>query len=89
MSVPYRRLSAAHWSTNNRERSLYNILAKAGVPHVPHLVAVPVVMWMGTAWCYIDALKPYEDMVSRGEKTIHGSYETKSRLQPVVNQGSK
>ena len=22
----YRRLSAAHWSANNRERSLYNIL---------------------------------------------------------------
>ena len=31
----YRRLSAAHWSANNRERSLYNILAKAGVPMFP------------------------------------------------------
>ena len=25
----YRRLSAAHWSANNRERSLYNTLAKS------------------------------------------------------------
>ena len=30
----YRRLSAAHWSANNRERSLYNILAK-GRAYVP------------------------------------------------------
>jgi len=28
-------LSAAHWSANNRERSLYNTLAKSGVPMFP------------------------------------------------------
>lgn len=31
----YRRLSSAHWSANNRERSWYNILAKADVPIFP------------------------------------------------------
>ncbi|MDU6912741.1 MAG: radical SAM protein [Veillonella sp.] len=53
----YRRLSAAHWSANNRERSLY----------------------------IHRALKPYEDMVTRGEKPFMALMK-QSDLQPIVNQ---
>ncbi|RJY50259.1 heme anaerobic degradation radical SAM methyltransferase ChuW/HutW [Veillonella atypica] len=80
----YQRLSAAHWSANNRERSLYNILAKAGVPMFP---------FGSGAGGYVDgygmmlhrALKPYEDMVSRGEKPFMALMK-QSDLQPFVNQ---
>ena len=65
----YRRLSAAHWSANNRERSLYNILAKAGVPMFPFGSGAGGNV-DGYGMMLHRALKPYEDMVSRGEKHL-------------------
>lgn len=80
----YRRLSSAHWSVNNRERSLYNMLAKAGVPMFPFGSGAG-----GNVDCYgmmlHRALKPYEDMVSRGEKPFMALMK-QSDLQPFVNQ---
>lgn len=80
----YRRLSSAHWSANNRERSLYNMLAKAGVPMFPFGSGAG-----GNVDCYgmmlHRALKPYEDMVSRGEKPFMALMK-QSNLQPFVNQ---
>lgn len=80
----YRRLSSAHWSANNRERSLYNMLAKEGVPMFPFGSGAG-----GNVDCYgmmlHRALKPYEDMVSRGEKPFMALMK-QSDLQPFVNQ---
>ena len=80
----YRRLSAAHWSANNRERSLYNILAKAGVPMFPFGSGAGGNV-DGYGMMLHRALKPYEDMVSRGEKSFMALMK-QSDLQPFVNQ---
>ena len=80
----YRRLSAAHWSANNRERSLYNILAKAGVPMFPFGSGAGGNV-DGYGMMLHRALKPYEDMVSRGEKPFMALMK-QSELQLVVNQ---
>ena len=80
----YRRLSAAHWSANNRERSLYNILAKAGVPMFPFGSGAGGNV-DGYGMMLHRALKPYEDMVSRGEKPFMALMK-QSELQPIVNQ---
>ena len=80
----YRRLSAAHWSANNRERSLYNILAKAGVPMVPFGSGAGGNV-AGDGMMLHRALKPDEDMVSRGEKPFMALMK-QSDLQPFVNQ---
>ena len=80
----YRRLSAAHWSANNRERSLYNILAKAGVPMFPFGSGAGGNV-DGYGMMLHRALKPYEDMVSRGEKPFMALMK-QSDLQPFINQ---
>ena len=80
----YRRLSVAHWSANNRERSLYNILAKAGVPMFPFGSGAGGNV-DGYGMMLHRALKPYEDMVSRGEKPFMALMK-QSDLQPFVNQ---
>lgn len=80
----YRRLSSAHWSANNRERSLYNILAKAGVPMFPFGSGAGGNV-DGYGMMLHRALKPYEDMVSRGEKPFMALMK-QSDLQPIVNQ---
>lgn len=80
----YRRLSAAHWSANNRERSLYNILAKAGVPMFPFGSGAGGNV-DGYGMMLHRALRPYEDMVSRGEKPFMALMK-QSDLQPFVNQ---
>lgn len=80
----YRRLSAAHWSANNRERSLYNILAKAGVPMFPFGSGAGGNV-DGYGMMLHRALKPYEDMISRGEKPFMALMK-QSDLQPFVNQ---
>ena len=80
----YRRLSAAHWSANNRERSLYNILAKAGVPMFPFGSGAGGNV-DGYGMMLHRALKPYEDMVIRGEKPFMALMK-QSDLQPFVNQ---
>ena len=80
----YRRLSAAHWSANNRERSLYNILAKAGVPMFPFGSGAGGNV-DGYGMMLHRALKPYEDMVNRGEKPFMALMK-QSDLQPFVNQ---
>lgn len=79
----YRRLSAAHWSANNRERSLYNTLAKAGVPMFPFGSGAGGNI-DGYGMMLHRALKPYEDMVSRGEKPFMALMK-QSELQPIVN----
>ena len=80
----YRRLSAAHWSANNRERSLYNILAKAGVPMFPFGSGAGGNV-DGYGMMLHRALKPYEDMVSRGENPFMALMK-QSDLHPFVNQ---
>ncbi|MDU5253637.1 MAG: heme anaerobic degradation radical SAM methyltransferase ChuW/HutW, partial [Veillonella sp.] len=80
----YRRLSAAHWSANNRERSLYNTLAKSGVPMFPFGSGAGGNV-DGYGMMLHRALKPYEDMVSRGEKPFMALMK-QSELQPIVNQ---
>ncbi len=80
----YRRLSAAHWSANNRERSLYNILAKAGVPMFPFGSGAGGNV-DGYGMMLHRALKPYEDMVTRGEKPFMALMK-QSELQPIVNR---
>lgn len=79
----YRRLSAAHWSANNRERSLYNILAKAGVPMFPFGSGAGGNV-DGYGMMLHRALKPYEDMVGRDEKPFMALMK-QSDLQPFVN----
>ena len=81
----YRRLSAAHWSANNRERSYTIILAKARCTNVPIRAVVPVGNVDGYGMMLHRALKPYEDMVSRGEKPFMALMK-QSDLQPFVNQ---
>ena len=55
---------------------VYNILAKAGVPMFPFGSGAGGNV-DGYGMMLHRALKPYEDMVSRGEKTIYGTYEAK------------
>ena len=80
----YRRLSAAHWSANNRERSLYNTLAKSGVSMFPFGSGAGGNV-DGYGMMLHRALKPYEDMVTRGEKPFMALMK-QSDLQPIVNQ---
>ena len=80
----YRRLSAAHWSANNRERSLYNILAKAGVPMFPFGSGAGGNV-DGYGMMLHRALKPYEDLVSRGEKPFLALMK-QSDLHPFAHQ---
>ena len=80
----YRRLSAAHWSANNRERSLYNTLAKSGVPMFPFGSGAGGNV-DGYGMMLHRALKPYEDMVTRGEKPFMALMK-QSDLQPIVNR---
>ena len=80
----YRRLSAAHWSANNRERSLYNTLAKSGVPMFPFGSGAGGNV-DGYGMMLHRTLKPYEDMVTRGEKPFMALMK-QSDLQPIVNR---
>lgn len=56
-------------SANNRERSLYNTLAKSGVPMFPFGSGAGGNV-DGYGMMLHRALKPYEDMVSRGENRL-------------------
>ena len=72
-------------SANNRGDVVYTmaILAKAGVPMFPFGSGAGGNV-DGYGMMFI-ALKPYEDMVSRGEKTFMALMK-QSDLQPFVNK---
>ncbi|MDU5198954.1 MAG: radical SAM protein [Veillonella sp.] len=84
MEVWEQDLADLHWSANNRERSLYNTLAKSGVPMFPFGSGAGGNV-DGYGMMLHRALKPYEDMVSRGEKPFMALMK-QSELQPIVNQ---
>ena len=65
----YKKVNVRHWRRTNRERSLYNVMGKMGVPIFP---------FGSSSGGHIDSysfmlrrtLQPYETFVSRGEKPI-------------------
>ena len=68
-ALGYKRLSFCHWARNNRERSLYNTLARGGVHLFPFGCG---------AGGHVDGISPmlhrtlplYEKMVSAGQKPL-------------------
>lgn len=80
---PFKKLSVRHWSRSPRERSLYNILAKEGVPMFPFGSGAGG-MADGYACMLHRALGPYEAMVAAGQKPIMGMVR-QDTCQPLVN----
>ena len=79
----FRRLSAAHWSQTNRERSLYNTLAKRGVTMFPfgsgaggHLDGYSTMLYR--------TIDTYSQAVERHEKPFMALVK-QSEVQPLVN----
>lgn len=79
----FKKLSVRHWSRSPRERSLYNILVKEGVPLFPFGSGAG-----GGADGYScmlhRSLTPYEMMVRAGKKPIMGMM-SQDASQPLVN----
>ncbi|TCS79608.1 heme anaerobic degradation radical SAM methyltransferase ChuW/HutW [Pectinatus cerevisiiphilus] len=65
----YKRLSNCHWSRNNRERSLYNSMAKAGVTMFPFGCGAGGSL-DGYAIMNHRFLKAYEACVGKGQKPL-------------------
>lgn len=80
---PFNRLSICHWSRNNRERSLYNTLAKQGGEMFPFGCGAGGHIG-GYAAMLHRVLPPYEQMIGAGQKPFMVLME-QSPLQPVVN----
>lgn len=79
----FRRLSAAHWSQTNRERSLYNTLAKRDVTMFPfgsgaggHLDGYSTMLYR--------TIDTYSQAVERHEKPFMALVK-QSEVQPLVN----
>lgn len=66
---PYKRLSNCHWSKNNRERSLYNSLAKEGVEMFPFGSGGGGKL-AGYRCMLHRSLQPYLHMVEHGMKPL-------------------
>lgn len=79
----FTRLSICHWTRSNRERSLYNTMAKQGGDLFPFGCGAG-----GNAGGYAAMLHrllpPYESLVGRGQKPFMALME-QSPLQPVIN----
>ena len=80
----YRRLNICHWSRSNRERSLYNVLARSGAAMFP----------LGSgAGGHVDgyetmlhrAISPYQMFVSQGKKPFMALME-QSPLKPLIDR---
>lgn len=80
---PYNKLSVRHWSRSPRERSLYNILTKEGVPLLPFGSGAGGSA-EGYSFMLCRALEPYEAMLSEGKKPIMGMMRQRAS-QPLVN----
>lgn len=79
----FSRLSICHWSQNNRERSLYNILAKEGGDIIPFGCGAGGNIG-GYATMLHRMLMPYEKLVQEGKKPFMVLME-QSPLQAIIN----
>ena len=79
----WRQLSMCHWSCSNRERSLYNALAKRGVPMFPFGSSAGGFL-EGYAVMLHRVLQPYAMLVAGGQKPIMGLVK-QSEIQPFSN----
>jgi len=68
-ALGYKRLSFCHWARNNRERSLYNTMARTGVQLFPFGCGAGGHM-DGLSTMLHRALPMYERMVSAGQKPL-------------------
>ena len=80
----WRQLSMCHWSRSNRERSLYNALAKEGVPMFPFGSSAGGFL-EGYAVMLHRVLQPYAMLVASGQKPIMGLVR-QSDIQPFANR---
>ncbi len=80
----WRQLSMCHWSRSNRERSLYNALAKEGVPMFPFGSSAGGFL-EGYAVMLHRVLQPYAMLVASGQKPIMGLVR-QSDVQPFANR---
>lgn len=79
----FSRLSICHWKRNNRERSLYNALAKRGCTLFPFGCGAGGSVG-GYSLMLHRALPPYQAMVTEGRKPLMALLE-QSPLQSVLN----
>ena len=79
----WRQLSMCHWASSNRERSLYNALAKKGVPMFPFGSSAGGFL-EGYAVMLHRVLQPYAMLVASNQKPIMGLVR-QSEIQPFSN----
>lgn len=79
----YRRLNVCHWSCSNRERSLYNTLARSGAAMFPFGSGAGGNV-DGYSTMLHRAIKPYEMFVESGKKPFMALMK-QSPLQPIVD----
>ncbi len=79
----WRQLSMCHWARNSRERSLYNALAKRGVPMFPFGSSAGGFLG-GYAVMLHRVLQPYAMLVASNQKPIMGLVK-QSEIQPFSN----
>ena len=79
----WRQLSMCHWASSNRERSLYNALAKKGVPMFPFGSSAGGFLG-GYAVMLHRVLQPYAMLVASNQKPIMGLVK-QSEIQPFSN----
>ena len=79
----WRQLSMCHWACSSRERSLYNALAKRGVPMFPFGSSAGGFLG-GYAVMLHRVLQPYAMLVASNQKPIMGLVK-QSEIQPFSN----
>lgn len=79
----YRRLNVCHWSCSNRERSLYNTLARSGSSMFPFGSGAGGSV-DGYSTMLHRAIAPYEMFVEAGKKPFMALMK-QSPLQPIVD----
>ena len=79
----YRRLNICHWSCSNRERSLYNTLARSGSAMFPFGSGAGGNL-DGYSTMLHRAIQPYEMFVEAGKKPFMALMK-QSPLQPIVD----
>lgn len=79
----WHQLSMCHWARNSRERSLYNALAKRGVPMFPFGSSAGGFLG-GYAVMLHRVLQPYAMLVASNQKPIMGLVK-QSEIQPFSN----
>ena len=81
---PYTRLSACHWRRDNRERSMYNTLAKQGCNIYPYGCGAGGKI-DGYSTMLNRNIKGYEELILAGKKPMMVLMK-QSSLQPAVNE---